>query len=90
MQYHLIIYAAVLVPALVPAVWWGVETHRLLRRPDDPLLPERLLAARRRAAVVLMFSLGIIAGVKTIALTSADREAVVCPSAAGFRLRTRL
>jgi Zn-dependent protease with chaperone function len=90
MQYHLIIYAAVLVPALVPAVWWSVETHRLLRRPDDPLLPERLLAARRRAAVVLMFSLGIIAGVKTIALWWAVPLALVSRAAAGFRLRRRL
>ena len=81
---------AIGVPALVPAIWWGVETRRLLHRLDDPLLPERLLAARRRAAFVLMFSVGIIAGVNSMALWWAVPFVLVSRAAAGFRLRRRL
>jgi Zn-dependent protease with chaperone function len=81
---------AVFVPAILPAVWWRVEVTRLLRRVEDPLFAERLLAARRRAAAVSIFSLTVIAGVMTTALWWAVPFVLVSRAAAGFGFRRRV
>ena len=81
---------AVFLPAVIPAIWWGIETRRLLARTGDPLLPERLLAARRRASIGLMFCVGVIAGVMARALVWAVPFVLLSRAAAGFALRRRL
>lgn len=81
---------SVLVPTLVPAMWWAVETRRLLSRLDDPLLPERLLAARRRASGALFCSVGVVAAVKVSAIWWAVPLMLLARAAVGFSLRRRL
>lgn len=78
-------YAALV--ALLPAacaLWWGRE---LARSADDPALPERLIANRKRNGYVLGFSLTMLGGTATVYLPWTLPLLVLTRMASSYPLR---
>lgn len=76
--------------AVLPGLlyWWSAR--RLLRQPDDPLLPERLLALRRRSGIVFGLAIPFVLAGGPSALFWALPLLIVARMLAAYPLRRAL
>ena len=76
--------------AAVPAIVTLIRGRRIARFADDPALPERLFASRRKASSVVVFTVAALLIFTGAAATWAIPLTVIAYFAAGFPLRRTL